>query len=45
MATIIRVGGGAGGGKSANPAVSTLKEKDIILVTENGIPGTAITAH
>ena len=38
MATIMRVGGGAGGGKSGNPAISTLKESDVIYITENGIP-------
>ena len=38
MATIMRVGGGAGGGKSSNPAVSTLAEEKILLITENGIP-------
>lgn len=38
MATIMRVGGGAGGGKSANPAVSTLAEESVLLIMENGVP-------
>lgn len=38
MATIMRVGGGAGGGKSSNPAISTLTEGKIVFVNENGIP-------
>lgn len=38
MATIMRVGGGAGGGGSKNPSVSTLAEETILLITENGIP-------
>ena len=39
MPTIIRVGGGAGGkAESKNPAVSTLAEEKILLITENGIP-------
>ena len=38
MATIIRVGGGAGKAEGKNPAVSTLAEEKILLITENGIP-------
>ena len=38
MATIMRVGGGSVGGGSKNPAVSTLAEETILLITENGIP-------
>ena len=38
MATIMRVGGGGGKAESKNPAVSTLAEEKILLITENGIP-------
>ena len=38
MATIMRVGGGAGGDKSSNPPVSTLAEESVLLIMENGVP-------
>ena len=38
MPTIMRVGGGAGGGKSSNPEISTIAEGKTLLITENGIP-------
>ena len=39
MATIMRVGGGAGGkAEGKNPAVSTLAEESVLLVLEDGVP-------
>lgn len=38
MATIMRVGGGAGGGKPTGKTIETLSEKDVFCIYENGVP-------